>query len=366
MRTFFLLIIYFYSAYCANAQVSVVDARRIENTLYNVLDKNVGQMFSFAKVTTYLDGSKMDKSKCDNIIYLEYKDEYFKRSHEGGLNIRWFGCNETRLDNQLIINQVLARYKTAYIPAGIFKFSGTITVPENAQLFGAGYTSQLQLISKSPVNAISLFRRGSLEQFKLDCSASDMDLSAGILVNSWADVQSRTGESRVQHVQIVGNYPQLQGVGIKLEVTRAGSEDYSVIAFCKFLDIDIYGFRDGIFCDVQYRKGKNISYINANIFENIILHRCLRPLRLVNMAENADIVSGKSAIASNYFRNLVIQHVVGNYPAIFVDGGIFNDISAHVIDWTGNHVESTTTSSNNSFQILPSVQARIKLNSPTK
>ncbi len=361
MRHFFLFICGCCFVYTSHGQVSVADARRIENTLYNVLDKNVGQMFSFTKVSSYLDGSKMDKSKCDNIIYIEYKNEYFKRMYEAGLNIRWFGCDELKKDNQVMINQVLGKYKTAYIPAGVFTFSGTIIVPENARLFGSGNSSVLKLTSRSPLHGISLFRRGTLEGFKLDCSGTDMDLSAAILVNAWADVHSNTGESSIQHLQIIGNYPQLQGVGIKLAVTPRSGQDYSVIAFCKFLDIDIYGFRDGIFCDLQYQQGKNISYINANIFESIILHRCLRPLRLVNTADPRDITSGKSAIASNFFRNLIIQHVVGDYPAIFIDGGISNDISAQLVDWPGNYVEATNRSANNTFQVLPSNPAKMKL-----
>lgn len=367
MRT--ILIIYTTFFLCNQnvvAQVSLADAKRIENTLYNVLDKNVGQMFSFIKVSNYLDGSKMEKSKCDNVMYIQYQNEFFKRVYEGGLNIRWFGCNETAADNQVIINQVLARYKTAYIPSGVFKTAGTITVPEKAELQGAGNNAIIKLISKTPLAGINVNRWGSLLNFKLDCSSTDMDLSPAILLKSWDQVYSNTGESTFRNLVVVGNYPQLQGVGIKLEITPAPTKDYSVIVFCKFSNIDIYGFRDGIFLDLQYQKGKNISYINANIFENIIIHRCLRPLRLINTAEAADVVSGKSAIATNYFKQIIIQHVVGDFPAIYLDGAGYNDISAQISDWTGNHVEATSKSLNNAFSILPADPGKIKQGSPAK
>ena len=342
------------------AQVSLANAKRAENTLYNVLDKNVGQMFSFIKVDKYLDRSKMDKSKCDNIIYLAYGTEFFKRVFEGGLDIRWFGCTETSTDNHAIISQVLARYRTAYIPRGVFPTYGTITVPESAQLYGAGNSSILKLVSKSPLTGINVYRWGSLQDFKLDCSSTDMDVSPAILVRSWDQVHSNTGESTFRNLEIVGNYPQLQGVGIKLEIKPDRPTDYSVIFFCKFYNIDIYGFRDGIFLDLQYQRGKNISFINANIFENIIIHRCLRPLRLINTADATDVISGKSNIDSNYFKQIIIQHVVGDFPAIYMDGAGYNDVSAQISDWTGNHVEATSKSVNNSFNILPADPAKIK------
>ena len=60
----------FYS-YNTVGQVSLNNAKRINDILYDVLDKNTGQLFSFTKVDKYLDGTKMDSSKCDNIIFIK-------------------------------------------------------------------------------------------------------------------------------------------------------------------------------------------------------------------------------------------------------------------------------------------------------
>lgn len=80
----------------------------------------------------------------------------------------------------------------------------------------------------------------------------------------------------------------------------------------------------------------------------------------LNNAENEDIASGKSSIASNFFENIIIQHAVGNYPAIFIDGGIFNKINAQIIDWTGYHCESTRKSKSNVISFLPADASKIK------
>ena len=100
--------------------------------------------------------------------------------------------------------------------------------------------------------------------------------------------------------------------------------------------------------------------MNANIFENIIIHRCLRPLRLINTADAADVVSGKANIAFNYFKNIVIQHAVGDFPAIYMDGAGYNEVSSLLVDWTGNYVEVTDKSINNSFSCIPSNPEKMK------
>lgn len=348
--------------YCP-AQVSFSNARQVENIIYNVLDKNTGQFFSFTKVDKYLDNTSMDLSKCDDVIYLQYKGEYFKRNYDGGINIRWFGCNESVTNNQTIINKILIKYKNAYIPEGEYTFSGTIEIPRYANLHGCGRSAVLKFVSKKPANAIVVNRASTLKGFKLDCTATDLDLSAAILVKAWNTVESNLGELKMEDLIINGNYPQLQGVGIKLSIEPDKANDYSVISFCKFYDIDIYGFRDGIFCSLEYSKGKNISFINANIFENIIIHKCLRPVRLINTADEVDVSSGKATIAFNSFENVIIQHAVGDYAAIAADGASYNKINAQIVDWRGNNLENSRKSKSNTINTtLPGDSLKIKNN----
>jgi hypothetical protein len=363
MRNLLLSVMLFLCSNHCVSQVSTNNAKRINNTLYDVLDINTGQIFSFSKVDKYLDGKLMDISMCDDVIYIKYNNEYFKRNYEGLLNIRWFGCNESMSGNQVIINKILAKYKKAYIPEGVYKFSGTIVVPEKSSLLGSGNAAVLKLVSKQPATGIILSRWGSLKGFKLDCTETNMDVSAAVLVNAWNDVESDLGELGIQDIVITGNYPQLQGVALKLAIQPEKDKSYSVINFCKFSNIDIYGFRDGIFCSLEYEKGKNISYINANIFENIIIHKCLRPVRLINTADETDVVSGKSAIAFNSFENIFIQHVVGDYAAITADGASYNKINAQIIDWIGNNIENSRKSKSNIINTaLPGDSLKIKNN----
>jgi hypothetical protein len=340
-------------------QTNLTKSKRIDRTIYNILDTNSGQLFSFDKVERYLDGTVMDDSKCDYVIYIKVKDEYFKRNYSGGLDIRWFGCNDSRPDNQIALNQILLKYKSAYIPAGVYNISEPINVPAGSVLHGEGKSSVIKLVSLKPVDALRIHRGVHLRSFKIDCSKTNMNLSSAILVNAWEEVQSIAGELKLQDLILVGNYPHLQGVGLKLQITQDSTKKYSLIAFCKFLDMDIYGFRDGIFCDLEYNKGDKISFINANIFDNIIIYNCLRPVRLINSASKSDIISGKSTISFNYFRSIVIQHAVGEYPAFSIDGAAHNKYESQIIDWRGQHVEQTKKSSDNIFETIPHIPSKL-------
>jgi|ERR1051325_7022768 hypothetical protein len=70
--------------------------RRKGNTLYEVLDQYTGENVTYKKVTTFMDGSSMNDSKCDGIIYKKLVTngtvEYFKRVYKGYASILWFGA----------------------------------------------------------------------------------------------------------------------------------------------------------------------------------------------------------------------------------------------------------------------------------
>lgn len=58
--------------------------KRLLDFLYNFLDKFTGENVTYAKVTTYADGTPMTNAKCDGIIYKKDDDtgEYFKRNYK--------------------------------------------------------------------------------------------------------------------------------------------------------------------------------------------------------------------------------------------------------------------------------------------
>jgi hypothetical protein len=205
-----LLILFLFICYDSLCQVSTLKASIELDTLYNVLNKNTGQVISFKEVNKYLDGSSMTDSKCDNVIYLKYNNRFFKRNYGNGPDITWFSCNESSHDNQEIINVILAKYGVAYAHWGVFKISETIVVPVNSSLYGSGEFSVLKLLSVYPVDALSVYRRASVNSLKIDCIETNMNLSSAIIVNSWDSVYSNAGEIKIHDIVIVGNDPALR------------------------------------------------------------------------------------------------------------------------------------------------------------
>lgn len=55
-------------------------------------DKNTGVPVNYRKTTVYEDGSPMDISKTDGVIYRKLGNDYYKRQFEGAVNVKWFGA----------------------------------------------------------------------------------------------------------------------------------------------------------------------------------------------------------------------------------------------------------------------------------
>lgn len=66
---------------------------RIGDILTNVVaDEKGDEMFTFSKVTKWMDGSDMNDGKVDNTIFIKSEGEYFKRNFSGPINVKWFGA----------------------------------------------------------------------------------------------------------------------------------------------------------------------------------------------------------------------------------------------------------------------------------
>ena len=83
---------------------------RIDDTLYNLLNSYTGEYQTFTKVTEWVDGSPMDDSKCDGVVYRKAGSEYFKLNYDGPLDVKWFGLVGDGITNQAtLINNMIAK-----------------------------------------------------------------------------------------------------------------------------------------------------------------------------------------------------------------------------------------------------------------
>lgn len=65
--------------------------QRLSDTLYNLLDQNTGENITYNKVTLFRDGSAMDDSKADGLIYIKSGTEYFKINYPDAIPLKMFG-----------------------------------------------------------------------------------------------------------------------------------------------------------------------------------------------------------------------------------------------------------------------------------
>ena len=81
--------------------------KRVNDTLYDILDSNTGEYFTYGKVTVFADGTVMSDGKCDGVIYRKVGAEYFKRKFTGPVNILWFGAIIDGEDNRPLIQKAI-------------------------------------------------------------------------------------------------------------------------------------------------------------------------------------------------------------------------------------------------------------------
>lgn len=105
--------------------------KKIGDTSYNVLDVRTKQYVTYDKVTTYSDGTPMDDSKLDPVIYLKQGDEYIKRNTPNNtIDLRSFGLDSTSTDNSAALSWALNLYDAFDIimPEGEFVVTTPLSV----------------------------------------------------------------------------------------------------------------------------------------------------------------------------------------------------------------------------------------------
>jgi|GEM_PF-3895350 len=100
-------------------------------TIVDNFDRFTGQPFNAEKVTKWHDGTDMDDSKVDNVIYFKAPSNlgggYAKRNEDWKLNAKWFGAKGDGVtDDTLSIRKAIDSLKDSsvlYFPPGKYKIS---------------------------------------------------------------------------------------------------------------------------------------------------------------------------------------------------------------------------------------------------
>lgn len=86
--------------------------------LYGIVDSFTGEWTTYKKVLTWLDGTTMNSTLCDKIIYVEttdYPGEFFRREYSGPADVRWFGAKgDGVVDDTAAVQRAINTFTTDY------------------------------------------------------------------------------------------------------------------------------------------------------------------------------------------------------------------------------------------------------------
>jgi hypothetical protein len=162
-----------------------------------LIDSYSKELVSYEQVTTWLDGSVMDDSKVDNVIYRKKDTEYYRRAFTAAIDITWFGAiaNNSAINNtpfiQKAIDFVAHTGGTVDIPAGIFYVADPIKLKSNVKLTGnLSSTLKASPSGYSAVNRAMIIIIGCdyalIENLDFDMSATERttQLKHGLFLNN--------------------------------------------------------------------------------------------------------------------------------------------------------------------------------------
>jgi hypothetical protein len=129
--------------------------KRANDTLYDLIDSKTNETATYEKVTSFIDGTPMNDSKCDGVMYRKLGGEYFAKNYTGAVKAKWFGVIADGVtDNTIAIIRALSYLNARQ--GGILQFEkGTVVtdgfiLPPRVKLQGERLTNtRLQMLTGS-------------------------------------------------------------------------------------------------------------------------------------------------------------------------------------------------------------------------
>ena len=291
----------------------------------------IGRVNVFDGASGYfaLDSSDTTSSDNDVTVLVDAAGRRWKRQYSGMIQPEWAGALRypSSADCTSAIQKCLALGPTEI--AADYYIAGTIEINEGQSLIFTGG----QLLQKTnATTSIRVNYGGEARDVLVNTSAVDMDGSAPVPVIEVAPWSHPTKMKQTKVTgHIIGNFPQLQGIGVRLYAkTTSAEQTYSLIQFAH-VDVTVYGLRDALVIDVTQFATDDIVYVTSSYIK-VYSKNCYRPVQLINNAALAQITSGNCGIADNDFI-LGGQAYVGSEVFCHADGCTGNRFVIAPSDW---------------------------------
>ena len=351
-----------------------MSAINVNNVWTNVLDNQTGESVNFVETTTWVDGTPMDDSKVDGVVYRKLPASvgggYVKRVFpEGFVNVKWFGAvGDGVTDDTAAITSAVSVFNKVRFEAGkVYRTTSQISVvKDNIERRGQGATILVDdeiaavvdiagsgiKISQLNLNGNSLAQRGYFIR-GFDISLTDCEIYSTLGRTSSGGgirVANRTGMD-LSNVVLTGNY--IHHISAPFDGTNG--EGYGAARGIQ-IDADTSITDRGIFIqfnrieEITGREGDGIQFLlNAgggstiyektpSIVSNNYLKNCNRryiKVQASNVSVNDNICENTLSVEEMYNANNGIGIIQGQNVNVYnnkVDGKLF----AYGINISGN------------------------------
>ncbi|TKB97079.1 hypothetical protein FA046_12250 [Pedobacter cryophilus] len=242
--------------------------KRIDDTIYDLLDTKTDELVTFSKVTLFADGTAMTDGKCDGVIYRKLGNEYFKRNFTGPINVKWFGAKGDGVSNDtsaILLSITTCNNfinPTLLFPFGTYIINSSIDINISNLLF-KGENATLDFSGNIQDYAINLFGTS------IPYSQSNKKIS-GFLIK-------RTGAKAGIGLKLNSVGPG-DGGASHIEVSNVGISGFDKGVFLgdrsyllNFNNIDIFECNTCIFSPVDvFDGGERINFSNSVFFNSLL------------------------------------------------------------------------------------------------
>ncbi|CAM2904828.1 hypothetical protein [Flavobacterium frigoris] len=254
------------STYISSSQ-SMSFAQRKDRTLYGIIDQYTGEEITFSLATKYYDGSNLNLSKVDGVMYINIGSEFFKRDINDIIDVRWFGVKGDGItDDSAGLIKALTFSSglnvRCFVPktTDYYHVSKTIRVPlVSGQVLDVFSNGALIKPNVIPVNAsiwnLTQFREHNLFSFGPTGTGSDVKLA--FTNNSNISIHISGFEfdySIIPFIENTINYDADIGIALQL------SAENIVIKDVLISNTQGYGIRNH---GTKYSEYRNIRCLNV-------------------------------------------------------------------------------------------------------
>ena len=218
------------------------------------VDKSTGEDVNYREVTAWFDGTVMDDTKVDGVIFIKENSKYYKRIYTDYADPRWFGAKGDGIDGGIgnyagdhdAINLALRLCKKVILKNGVFIVKKPIVLNNENDLF-IDVTATLKL---GDASNCTLLKNSHVDIYKDGDGIPTYPLGfkrhknirihgRGLLdFNGWLQNRSDSpGGSVKDNPAVVGTPRFADGLGIGNYYTGVG---------CKFADIDNFYMGGGL------------------------------------------------------------------------------------------------------------------------